>query len=183
MDDDQKAQEAEAKQREWIEARLPGWKRHVEYIRKQSPAFAERGFESIKHMTTLSAGSVVLIATFMNDIFPREMTPITKGLIAASFLSFGLALIYSVFYINRYVNALVRVFVPSTTETLDPDVPRPKTPELEAVLIEVNRFGEDTQTLAKTWYPLKRAYLWTSVGFTSGILTFGTAILENVFFG
>jgi hypothetical protein len=33
-----------------------------------------RNFETVKHLTTLSAGSVVLIGTFLQDIFPK-----TKG--------------------------------------------------------------------------------------------------------
>jgi hypothetical protein len=31
------------------------------------------GFEAVKHLTTLSAGSLVLIATFLKDIFPPRI--------------------------------------------------------------------------------------------------------------
>jgi hypothetical protein len=32
----------------------------------------KQGFELAKHLTTLNAGSIVLIATFLKDIFPNE---------------------------------------------------------------------------------------------------------------
>jgi hypothetical protein len=178
MDDDRKVQEA--KEIETIEALLPDWKSHVGYIREQIEAFGGRGFESIKHLSALSAGSVVLIATFMTDIFPRDMIPVTKGLIAVSFLSFGLALVSSMLYMNAYFNALLHN---ASTATLDPDDPRSQNPKLASLVVELKRHNEDTRTLTKTVRLLKSAHFWTSVCFTLGILTFGTAILSNLFFG
>jgi len=50
------------------------------------------GFESVKHLTTLNAGSIVLIATFLRDIFPPTIDELLKWLIALSFLFFAISL-------------------------------------------------------------------------------------------
>src|SRR5215203_5259556 len=58
--------------------------------------------DQFKHLTTLSAGSIVLIATFLKDIFPRSdngdltMNLGLKLFIAASFVLLGISLISSV---------------------------------------------------------------------------------------
>jgi hypothetical protein len=60
-------------------------------------------FEGVKHLTTLSAGSFVLIATFLKDIFPKGQDntlalPLgDKVLVSASFLFFALSLVFSAF--------------------------------------------------------------------------------------
>jgi hypothetical protein len=54
------------------------------------------GFETVKQLTTLSAGSTVLLATFLKDIFPGDLGDLTvrvKWTIVAAFLFFGLTLI------------------------------------------------------------------------------------------
>lgn len=52
-------------------------------------------FETVKHLTTLTAGSFVLTATFLKDIFPKNPALTLKLPIAATFLCFSLALIFS----------------------------------------------------------------------------------------
>jgi hypothetical protein len=52
-------------------------------------------FEAVKHMSTITAGSFVVIATFLRDIFPHALSPMLKLLTAATFVCFGLALISS----------------------------------------------------------------------------------------
>ncbi len=58
-------------------------------------------FETVKHVATLAAGSFLVIATFVKDIFPEgesrpfDLTPLLKMLVAATFLCFGLSLICS----------------------------------------------------------------------------------------
>jgi|SRR5215208_2343378 hypothetical protein len=51
--------------------------------------------EVVKHITTLNAGSIVVIGTFLKDIFPIAMGTGLKLLIAAAFLLFGLSLALS----------------------------------------------------------------------------------------
>jgi hypothetical protein len=58
-------------------------------------------FETVKHLATLAAGSFVVIATFLKDIFPKDgtqptdLTPLLKLLVAATFLCFAISLIFS----------------------------------------------------------------------------------------
>jgi hypothetical protein len=60
-------------------------------------------FEAFKHLTTLSAGSIVVIGTFLSDIFPKDeqgnllVDSRSKFLIAASFIFFGLSLAASAY--------------------------------------------------------------------------------------
>jgi hypothetical protein len=54
--------------------------------------------EVLKHITTLNAGSIVVIGTFLKDIFPGvpgEMGRCLKLSIAASFIGFGVSLALS----------------------------------------------------------------------------------------
>ena len=63
----------------------------------------KQGFEGVKHLTTLNAGSFVLIATFLKDIFPKQkdgglaVDPFDQILIGLSFLFFALSLAFSAF--------------------------------------------------------------------------------------
>jgi hypothetical protein len=59
------------------------------------------GFEAVKHLTTLSAGSFVLIATFLDRIFPNRLVKDDKVLIALSFLCFAVSLVISVYSLWR----------------------------------------------------------------------------------
>jgi hypothetical protein len=68
------------------------------------------GFEIFKHLTTLNAGSIVLIGTFLGDIFPHDkhgnltIDQLTTGLIAASFLLFGVSLVASTFSMYQFAH-------------------------------------------------------------------------------
>ena len=60
-----------------------------------------RDIDADKHLTTLAAGSIVIIGTFIKDIFPNENGTLTVGLgikilIAAAFVFFGIALVFAV---------------------------------------------------------------------------------------
>ena len=59
------------------------------------------GFEAVKHLTTLSAGSFVLIATFLDGIFPNQLAEGDKWLVALSFLFFAISLVISVYSLWR----------------------------------------------------------------------------------
>ena len=73
---------------------------------------AKLSFEARKHLTTLSAGSVVLIATFLKDIFPKGadgvllIGPGLKLLIAGSFIFFGLTILTSTYGMQRFTSRL-----------------------------------------------------------------------------
>ncbi len=58
-------------------------------------------FEAVKHLTTLSAGSFVLIATFLKDIFPKELARGDKILVGSAFLCFAVSLVFSAFSMWR----------------------------------------------------------------------------------
>jgi hypothetical protein len=73
-----------------------------------SVAYFHRNFETVKHLTTLSAGSIVLIGTFLQDIFPKgpggelAVGAFTKWLIAGSFILFGASLIAASFFMYLF---------------------------------------------------------------------------------
>jgi hypothetical protein len=68
-------------------------------------------FEAVKHLTTLNAGSIVIIGSFLSDIFPRKGGILAVGLgikilIAAAFLLFGLSLmlsVYAMYGLSRHI--------------------------------------------------------------------------------
>ena len=66
------------------------------------------GFEWMKQLTTLSAGSIVVIGTFLSNIFPTDKQgtltiPLgIKLLIGAAFVGFGVSLIVSAIAMNTY---------------------------------------------------------------------------------
>ena len=70
------------------------------------------GFEGAKQLTTLSAGSIVVIGTFLSNIFPtdKQGTLITPGyikfFIAVAFLGFGASLLFSVAALSIYESVL-----------------------------------------------------------------------------
>ena len=65
--------------------------------------------ESSKQLTTLNAGSIVIIGTFLKDIFPSQqgtliVGPFLKVLIALSFVCFGVSLVaasFAMVYLSR----------------------------------------------------------------------------------
>jgi hypothetical protein len=71
-------------------------------------------FETIKQLTTLNAGSIVVIGTFLTDIFPSENGRLNVGagmklLIALAFVSFGLSLVFSSYAMLHYSRRLRRL--------------------------------------------------------------------------
>jgi hypothetical protein len=68
-------------------------------------------FENLKQLTTLNAGSIVVIGTFLKDIFPRENGTLDvsagiKLLIALSFISFGVSLVLASYGMFQYARRL-----------------------------------------------------------------------------
>jgi hypothetical protein len=71
------------------------------------------GFEAIKQLITLNAGSILIIGTFLSDIFPTNADGTLAGprymayLVGAAFVNFGLSLIVAVLAMFVYQSALV----------------------------------------------------------------------------
>src|SRR5215213_966855 len=69
---------------------------------------AQKLFDTNKHLTTLSAGATVLIATFMKDIFPEletgalNLTVFAKAVIFVAFAAFFFSTIASVLAMLPY---------------------------------------------------------------------------------
>jgi hypothetical protein len=70
--------------------------------------YFKQAHDTQKHMGTLSAGAIVIIGTFLKDIFPKTPAGVldvslpTKLLIAAAFLCFGICLAASVYLLRIY---------------------------------------------------------------------------------
>jgi hypothetical protein len=66
------------------------------------------GYDATKQLTTLCSGSIVLIGTFLRDIFPTteagtlDVSPISKVAIACSLLFFGASLVNSAVSMRRF---------------------------------------------------------------------------------
>jgi hypothetical protein len=74
-------------------------------------------FETAKQLTTLNAGSIVLIGTFLKDIFPTDNQTLDVGaglkwLIAISFISFGASLVGSTFAMRYYISGMASLALP-----------------------------------------------------------------------
>jgi hypothetical protein len=110
-----------------------------------------------KHPSTLNAGSIVLLATFLKGIFPKAIGLPIKLLAAASFLSFGFSLATSSFLVARYAR---RTLEESLEETFDHD---------RRVVINL---GHGIFMVARNGALLC---------FVLGLAFFGTAVLINLF--
>jgi hypothetical protein len=58
-------------------------------------------FESVKHLTTLSASTLAVFATFLDRIFPDELHPEVQRLVGLSFAFFIVSLVFSAFSLQR----------------------------------------------------------------------------------
>jgi hypothetical protein len=117
------------------------------------------GFEAMKQIATLSAGSIVVIGTFLSNIFPADeqgaltVPWYTKLFIGAAFVVFGVSLFFSTRAMIRYNNAL---------ETF------------------LTTFGQRVRFSP----PARRNLInLPLVSFTVGLICFGIAVLLNLFFG
>jgi len=141
--------------------------------------WAERTHDTLKHLTTLSAGSILLIGTFSSIIFPTnergtlEVGLASKWLIGLSIVLFGLSLIWAVIalyslslmaanwawqmnWLNMVLNALSRVLGSENR-------------------IEV--FGSDTPAITRGELIV---VLLPFIIFVLGLFLFGTAVLVNL---
>jgi len=113
-------------------------------------------FEAFKHLTTLNAGSIVLIGTFLKDIFPEnDQGLLMKWLIALSFIFFGLSLAASAYSMYWFASRDVPSWFRSTF--------------IEGLI------GERT-------FKWMLSFLMPSAGayFFFGLVCFGVAVLMNL---
>jgi hypothetical protein len=119
------------------------------------------GFEAMKQLTTLNAGSIVVIGTFLSNIFPTDKqgtltVPLyIKLFIGAAFVGFGASLLLS-----------TRTMIRSRRK-------------LEG-LITLARQGDSPASIT---YSYSTPISWQLAFFTGGLICFGAAVLLNLFFG
>jgi hypothetical protein len=156
--------------------------------------------EASKHLTTLNAGSVVVIGTFLSNIFPTEqgtlaVGPLIKGLIASSFVCFGVSLILATLIMIFFARAIIIMAERAWLE------PRYRKKELQwdaynHVLRLTPSVPVDTYDVysgpfyRKAFVRLKwfvnykvrpRMSLLPLPFFTLGLLCFGTAVVLNLY--
>jgi hypothetical protein len=133
-------------------------------------------FESVKQLTTLNAGSIVVIGTFLKDIFPSKNGSLAVGagmklLITLAFISFGLSLLVSSYAMLEY-SQMLRFSelwrIPEEREKLRQQRPWPLVP------VPFRR-----GTYIGLWQLLVR-YLPLPI-FTAGLLFFGLAVVLNLY--
>jgi hypothetical protein len=127
--------------------------------------------DGLKHLTTLAAGAIVLLATFLKDIFPKKNGALAvsgdlKMLIAMSFVLLGLSLLSSIFYI--VLIAPPRRLAYEVEEG---------TSEAEAELERMRVLGQERVRLVRRTSWLR---LLSAAAFSLGILCFGAAVLINL---
>jgi hypothetical protein len=113
------------------------------------------GFEWMKQLTTLSAGSIVVIGTFLSNIFPTDTQGAltvpwyTELLIGAAFVSFGVSLIASAKAMNTY-----------------------------RAVLEFHLHGDRPEEI---YSPIRRLTIFLPLpSFTVGVICFGAAVLLNM---
>jgi hypothetical protein len=130
-------------------------------------------FETIKQLTTLNAGSIVVIGTFLKDIFPSKNGSLDVGagmklLITLAFISFGLSLIVSSYAMLDYSRRLRNLELA-------------RTPHGQMQLEEERkRRGLEYRYLLWRGRLLLFRYLPLPI-FTAGLLFFGLAVVLNLY--
>lgn len=135
------------------------------------PALTESykvAFETIKQLTTLCAGSIVVIGTFLKDIFPSKNGILAVGagiklLITLAFVSFGLSLIVSSYAMLDYSRILRSIELLRTVEARD----------VPAALRALRWRRYEALSLLFRYLPLP--------SFTAGLLFFGLAVVLNLY--
>jgi uncharacterized membrane protein YfcA len=114
------------------------------------------GFEWMKQLTALSAGSIVVIGTFLSNIFPTDKQgtltiPLgIKLLIGAAFVGFGVSLIVSAIAMDTY----------------------------RAILVLFLRGDRQEEIYSRT----RRLTIYLPLrSFAVGVICFGAAVLLNMF--
>ncbi len=123
------------------------------------------GFETSKQLTTLNAGSIVVIGTFLSDIFPHKHGTLavglpTKLLIAAAFVFFCVSLLTAAHNMGRTSTSLAQVL---------------------AHQYQASRAGEDFVVRPSTRRTALLAVTWDLAFFVAGILVFSLAVLLSLF--
>jgi hypothetical protein len=156
----------------------------------------ERGFETVKQLTTLAAGSVVVLATFLGDIFPKTRRGVliiggdTKVFISVAFLCLVVSLVTSCYFMYQFASAMNRPYdlTPLTREQWD------ELQQLEERYYEAEekgiRFSGDWDqvrrerllnlALEKTQTNVRRSYQLPFLSFVAGIFFLSIAVVLNM---
>jgi hypothetical protein len=149
-------------------------------LRQGMVEYFTAAIDSVKHLTTLSAGAIVLIATFLSDVFTRRdlayswMGVSINTLIILSLLSFGISLGASLWLIWKY-----RVVIFRVTKNLER--PLKGKPIWYSRERELNTHIDVLNYLTK--YPdyVRRVLVWLSpISFLLGLAFFGLAAYINL---
>ena len=135
-----------------------------------------QAIESSKHLTTLNAGSIVVIGTFLQDIFPTKhgtlaVSPFLKFLIASSFVSFGVSLAIATVVMVVFSRATLNLVPPPSGEHREP-----RTIRYEGLTGEVRY-----QFSGLVFFLSDYATLLPLPFFTVGLLCFGIAVILNLY--
>jgi hypothetical protein len=134
-------------------------------------------FETTKQLTTLCAGSIVVIGTFLKDIFPSKNGSLAVGvgmklLITLAFISFGLSLIVSCYGMLSYSRSLRRLELLSTPHGRE-RATRESRPWLYVPIPFSGGIDVPLSQLIQRSLPLPL--------FTAGLLSFGLAVVLNLY--
>jgi hypothetical protein len=145
--------------------------------------------ESSKQLTTLNAGAIVIIGTFLQDIFPSKggalvPDPLLKVLIALSFVCFGVSLVMASFVMVYFSRRLTRHLEGTWfRRRLQIGGPPP-----ESIDYTVGALVQRFLGRRRARPPGKlRIFLYANASlsplpfFTTGVLSFGLAVVLNLF--
>jgi hypothetical protein len=149
---------------------MDNWKSDEPVEPRHPPEYGasiQLAFDTTKQLTTLNAGSIVLIGTFLKDIFPSkngvlDVGPETRLLIAVSFISFGVSLILATYAMYLYYRLLRRIMLGEYT-SLEP------TPLRTSIIRGIRDAA--SSALRQLPFPF----------FIIGVICFGLAVLQNLY--
>jgi hypothetical protein len=128
-----------------------------------------------KHLTTLCAGSLVLIGTFLKDIFlPHELSlPVMQVLIGLSFFFLSSSLIVAALLVGQYRGAFFRVakFAQKPQLETQPDEEGKSLTEEERIVNHLTGFPNPNRARSR--------YLAPTLFFL-GVLTFSMAVILSL---
>jgi hypothetical protein len=141
--------------------------------------------ESSKQLTTLNAGSIVVIGTFLQNIFPSKggtlvPDPLLKVLIALSFMCFGVSLVMASFIMVYFSRRLTRQIEGTWLEQRrQRGKPSPRIIDYTVGALLGSRRVRPPSKLRIFLYA--NASLSPLPFFTAGVLFFGLAVVLNLF--
>jgi hypothetical protein len=158
-------------------------------VRETVTEIIKLSFDNLKHLTTLNAGSIVLIATFLKDIFPGvkgtlDVGPGIKLLVTASFICFGASLALSVYLMHIWARTLEYLGGHGRAMQLEREHDRAMQLEREE-LPEGLQLEKGTERYRRALQRSRRiasvAGGWPLSLFAIGLICFGIAVVLNLY--